>query len=136
MTYLLQVSTCWIVFYGIYLLFLRKETFFSINRYYLLGALVTGLLVPYLGAFIPANDASVEVYQVMTQFSTVEVSPQAYVEEATPIFTWMNLLWAAYIIGALVVFSRFIYGLNRIYTIYKEADKPPTIFILSLHIYK
>ena len=125
MTYLLQVSTCWIVFYGIYLLFLRKETFFSINRYYLLGALVTGLLVPYLGAFIPANDASVEVYQVMTQFSTVEVSPQAYVEEATPIFTWMNLLWAAYIIGALVVFSRFIYGLNRIYTIYKEADKTP-----------
>lgn len=125
MTYLLQVSTCWIVFYGIYLLFLRKETFFSINRYYLLGALVTGLLVPYLGAFIPANDASVEVYQVMTQFSTVEVSQQAYVEEATPVFTWMNLLWAAYIIGALVVFSRFIYGLNRIYTIYKEADKTP-----------
>jgi len=52
-----------------------------------------GLIVPYLGAFIPANEASVEVYQVMTQFSAVEVSPQVYVEEITPIFTWMNLLW-------------------------------------------
>ena len=115
MTYLLQVSTCWIVFFGIYLLFLRKETFFSINRYYLLGSLVTGLLVPYLGAFMPANEASVEVYQVMTQFSAVEVSSQAFEEEASPVFTWMNLLWAIYLLGGLVVLSRFIHGLKRIY---------------------
>ena len=123
MTYLLQVSTCWIVFYGIYLLFLRKETFFSINRYYLLGALFTGLLVPYLGALIPANEASVEVYQVMTQFTAVEVAPQANVEEVTTIFTWMSLLWSIYILGGIVVFSRFLFGLNRIFCIYKEADK-------------
>ncbi len=127
MTYLLQVSTCWIVFFGIYLLFLRKETFFSINRYYLLGSLVTGLLVPYLGAFMPANEASVEVYQVMTQFSAVEVSSQAFEEEASPVFTWMNLLWAIYLLGGLVVLSRFIHGLKRIYNIYKQADKTPQV---------
>ena len=125
MTYLLQVSTCWIVFYGIYLLFLRKETFFSINRYYLLGALLTGLFVPYLGSFIPANEASVEVYQVMTQFSSAEVTPQAYVEKLTPTFTLINLMWTVYIIGGIVVLSRFLFGLNRIYSIYKEADKTP-----------
>ena len=125
MTYLLQVSTCWILFYGIYLLFLRKETFFSINRYYLLGALVTGLMVPYLGAFMPANETSVEVYQVLTQFSAVEVSPQAFVEEKAPVFTWMNLLWAIYLFGGLVVFSRFLHGLKKIYIIYKNADKTP-----------
>lgn len=88
-----------------------------------MGALLTGLLVPYLGSFIPANEASVEVYQVMTQFSTAEVTPQAYVEEVTPFFTWMNLLWAVYILGGIVVLSRFLFGLNRIYCIYKEADK-------------
>jgi len=123
MTYLLQVSTCWIFFFGIYLLFLRKETFFSINRYYLLGALLTGLVVPYLGALIPANEASLEVYQVMTQFSTIEVTQVDIVQEAAPIFTWTNLLWSIYILGGLVVFSRFIYGLNRIYQIYKSAEK-------------
>ena len=127
MTYLLQVSTCWIVFFGIYLLFLRKETFFSINRYYLLGALVTGLLVPYLGEFMPANEASIEVYQVMTQFSAIEVSPQAYVEETVSVLTWMNLLWAIYLLGGLVVLSRFIHGLKRIYSIYKQADKTPHV---------
>ena len=123
MTYLLQVSTCWIVFYGIYFLFLKKETFFSINRYYLMGALVAGLLVPYLGAFMPANEASVEVYQVMTQYTAVEVLPEAFIEEAAPIFTWINILWSVYILGGIVVLSRFIYGLNRIFNIYKGADK-------------
>ncbi len=86
---------------------------------------MTGLLVPYLGAFIPANVTSVEMYQVMTQFSTVDVTPQVYVQETTPIFTWTNLLWSVYILGGMVVFSRFLYGLNRIYTIYKNADITP-----------
>jgi len=89
MTYLLQVSTCWILFYGIYLLFLRKETFFTINRYYLLGALGLGLLIPFIGSMMPANEASVEVYQVMTQFAAVEVAPQITLAETTePWFTW------------------------------------------------
>jgi TonB family protein len=90
-----------------------------------LGALVTGLMVPYLGAFMPANETSVEVYQVLTQFSAVEVSPQAFVEEKAPVFTWMNLLWAIYLFGGLVVFSRFLHGLKKIYIIYKNADKTP-----------
>lgn len=86
---------------------------------------MTGLIVPYLGGFIPANEASVEVYQVLTQFIAIEVSSKAFVVEAAPIFTWMNLLWAVYLLGGIVVFSRFVHGLNRIYNIYKEADKTP-----------
>jgi len=123
MTYLLQVSTCWILFFGIYLLFLRKETFFSINRYYLLGALAIGLLIPYLGGFIPVNDTSVEVYQVMTQFTEVQVMPAANSVPIEQPFDWMKLLWVVYLMGASVVFSRFAYGLYRIYSIYAGAEK-------------
>ena len=90
-----------------------------------MGTLVTGLVVPFLGSYIPANEASVEVYQVMNQFSAVEVLPQVYKEEVTPIFTWANLLWAIYIMGGIIVFSRFLYGLNRIYSIYKESEITP-----------
>lgn len=123
MTYLLQVSTCWILFYGIYLLFLRKETFFMINRYYLIGSLLAGLLIPFLGALIPANGASTEVYQVMSQLSTAEVSPEAQVSHYEGLFTWTTLLIAVYIAGGLVVAARFAYGLYRIYSIYQAADK-------------
>jgi len=111
---------------------LRKETFFTINRYYLLGALGLGLLIPFIGSMMPANEASVEVYQVMTQFAAVEVAPQITLAETTePWFTWTNILWSIYILGGLVVLSRFIYGLHRIYTIYKNSDKtPPSILLV------
>lgn len=121
MIYLLQVSTCWIVLYGIYMLFLQKETFFSINRYYLLSALLAGLLIPFIGGFLPANTTSTEIYQVMTHVSTIEITPQATQNES--IFSWLNLLYFIYFAGAIIVLSRFLYGLFRIYTIYKKATK-------------
>jgi len=119
MTYLLQVSTCWIVFYGIYLLFLQKETFFTINRYYLLSALFAGLVIPLLGGFLPANNTSTEIYQVMTQVSSIEISPQAEHNNST--LSWISVFYWIYGIGSMVVFSRFIYGLSRIFKIYNGA---------------
>ena len=44
--YLIQVSFCWVFFYLIYFVFLRKETFFSINRWYLMTTIVLSLFIP------------------------------------------------------------------------------------------
>ena len=103
------------------MLFLQKETFFSINRYYLLSALTIGLMVPLLGGFLPANPTSTEIHQVMTFVSEVEISP--IIESTTPSFNWFNLLYFIYVAGVLVVLSRFVYGLSQIYTIFKNASK-------------
>ncbi|MES2827590.1 MAG: M56 family metallopeptidase [Bacteroidota bacterium] len=46
--YLLKVSACLSLFYGFYHFFLRKLTFFNVNRYYLLGTLVVSLLIPFV----------------------------------------------------------------------------------------
>ena len=123
MMYLLQVSVCWIGFYCIYALFLRKETFFSINRYYLLGSLILGLIIPFLGGLFPANNASIEVYQMMSSMTIAEITPAIGVEHETQRFSWSSLLWSVYLVGGLVVLSRFIYGMSRIYTIHKNAEK-------------
>ena len=122
MTYLLQVSTCWTLFYGMYLIFLQKEAFFTVNRYYLLAALIAGLGIPFLGALLPANEASIEVYQVMTQMSATEISPVVVSEEQS-IFSWSSVLWTLYILGGAIVFSRFLYGLYKIFSIYHGATK-------------
>jgi len=123
MTYLLQVSTCWVVFYGIYLLFLRKETFFSINRYYLLGALLSGLFIPFLGGFIPANQTSTEVYSMMNQISAIQITPLAEPAAASPTFSWSALFIIIYILGVTLTFSRLLYGLHKIYRLYAHAEK-------------
>lgn len=121
MIYLLQVSTCWILFYSIYAVFLKKETFFSINRYYLLGTLFTGLVIPLIGQLLPANSASTEVYGAMYAVTLPVVEPT--VANQAPLFTWMQAFWLAYGIGAFVVASRMVHGLYRIWHIYQAGER-------------
>jgi len=46
--YSLEVTICWSVLYLIYICFLKKETFFGVNRMYLMFSLVVGLIIPLL----------------------------------------------------------------------------------------
>lgn len=46
--YLLKVSACTALFYALYYLFLQRLTFFSLNRFYLLSALIVSFLIPAL----------------------------------------------------------------------------------------
>ena len=46
-TYFLQTSLCWLFFLIVYKLFLKRETFFVNNRWYLLITLGIGLLFPF-----------------------------------------------------------------------------------------
>lgn len=46
--YSLKVTLCWVVFYLIYYLLLRRDTFFRLSRWYLLGAFLSGLIIPML----------------------------------------------------------------------------------------
>jgi hypothetical protein len=59
--YLLESSLLMAFFYLIYILILRKETFFSLNRFFLLGILIVSLMFPLLSLdFIPAKVVAVE----------------------------------------------------------------------------
>jgi TonB family protein len=46
--YGIKAMLCMAVFYGFYLLLLRKMTFFSVNRFYLLGTLVFSFILPFI----------------------------------------------------------------------------------------
>lgn len=47
-SYIIQVALCWGLFYLAYTLLLRPTTFFRLNRFYLLGTLLLGLILPIL----------------------------------------------------------------------------------------
>ena len=47
MAYFLQVNLCWLMFYGLYYVLLSKETFFKLNRIYLIISLLCGLTIPF-----------------------------------------------------------------------------------------
>ena len=48
--YLFESSVCLLVFYFFFWLFLSRDTFFSRNRYYLLGAIILSLTIPLLSS--------------------------------------------------------------------------------------
>ncbi|WP_192823396.1 M56 family metallopeptidase [Rufibacter sp. LB8] len=113
--YLVESSAALAVFYLFYALVLRRETCFGFNRFYLLGALVLALALPFISlpaVFAPEPEAAVA-------FELVEIS-QAEVGLATepleePFNVW-PFVYAAYGLGVLfflVRFGRQVWNLHR-----------------------
>jgi Zn-dependent protease with chaperone function len=105
LTYLLKVTACTVLFFGFYLLVLRKLTFFKINRFYLLVTLLMSFLIPALQFELkrempaldtelagmpdlkPVNPAPVQLIQPIV----VEYQP-----ELSPKIDWLALIPYAY----------------------------------------
>lgn len=112
LTYLLKASLGIVLFYLIYVLLLRKETFYLSNRLYLLFGLITALLLP---AFPLTYVTPVQVASNATFYSLTEGSLNALIAptaaEAGNGSFWkdpITLITSIYIIGALVFFLRLL----------------------------
>ncbi|MFY0651633.1 MAG: M56 family metallopeptidase [Cyclobacteriaceae bacterium] len=58
--YLLEASAALAILYALYLLLLRKETFFNLNRFFLLAVLAVSLLFPFVSFdFLPSKESLV-----------------------------------------------------------------------------
>ncbi len=55
MIYSIETAICLALFYVIYWLFLRRETFFKLNRFYLLFSVIISLLLPLLNINLASN---------------------------------------------------------------------------------
>ena len=125
-TYLIEVSICWLLFYSIYILLLRKETFFNINRWYLLSTLVLGLLIPLFTLDFSSlfyQEPTSSVVYLAEGFSELEYVIEASVEEAkTTNYSWLTLAMLIYGLGVIAAFCRFLYGFRQIYGLYKEGN--------------
>ncbi|WP_081681383.1 M56 family metallopeptidase [Flectobacillus major] len=112
--YLLQVNLYMILFYGFYHFLLRKETFFHLNRAYLLAAAALSFFIPSI-QLESLKDWFVteQVYQTIS----VIYDPSVYYDksEAFSLPTWNigDLISFAYIIGVLVGVGRL--GLQMAY---------------------
>lgn len=72
--YIIKSSSILFILYGYYWLFLRKQTFFTINRFYLLISLFWGMTLPFV---------SIEVTGPMLT-TAGKFHPVAYIESFSP----------------------------------------------------
>jgi TonB family protein len=119
--YLLQVNIYLIIFYCFYKLLLNKETYFGLNRLYLVSSGIFSLAIPFLrfelfSEKIVSNKLYVSVSEINTVVSNYAVLPQTQEQ-----YDWGRLIVIIYILGAFIYFLSFLY---QLFTINQLFNKP------------
>nr|WP_298427305.1 M56 family metallopeptidase [uncultured Kordia sp.] len=136
--YLLESSAILAVFYVLYIVVMKKETFFSLNRFFLMGIVVFSLLLPLMSFDISQGnvaviDNSVEEfsklrmsyyetmetweYEVYTPPTSLDNTTTTKVIESSPV-DWMHIVFmfiiSIYIIGVLFCLSRLFLTFRKL----------------------
>ncbi|MES2265791.1 MAG: M56 family metallopeptidase [Bacteroidota bacterium] len=105
--YLLQVSACTGIFYGFYFLLLRRLTFFTINRWYLLATLLLSFVIPAITLPLDTAQPQTIIQPVMyinriqtieEPIRTINPSPQ----QVSKTFDWATAIKTVYVAMAAV----------------------------------
>ncbi|RYU94130.1 M56 family metallopeptidase [Emticicia agri] len=140
--YLLKVSACLAVFYGLYFFAFRKFTFHTLNRFYLLSTLCVGFLIPLI---------SFETTKVVkaTPVTIVENIPLASAPVYSPAYApdydsqkiatvkpekktdWRFYILSGYIMVAMVLLLFFCTKLFKIYQLSRKAVKAANLRIVQ-----
>jgi hypothetical protein len=116
-TFLWQSNLALLLFYAVYWVFLRRDTFFRWNRLYLLVALVFALAFPFLPVPTLFQEAVPED-QVLLFFGEetpiYQVDKVEAVASSPTLLTWENVLLAVYALGVLFFFIRLIINIFKI----------------------
>ncbi len=127
LSYILKVTLCWSLFYLLYQAWLSKETFFSVNRWYLLGTVLLSLAIPAIDIqwFIPVQEESTLVYYLQPITIGVDQLENVIFTASTDSKTinWWAGLTLVYWIGVVVALFRFGYGLFSINHLYLKGEK-------------
>ena len=124
--YFLEVSLAWMLLLIVYYVFLRKETFFKTNRWYLMHSLLLGLILPLIRK-IPlqvsenlSQSAPVELINLGTyNFSRVIDDSQSLGIE----WDFQTVLLTIYALGVVLLSFRMLYGLMKIFRIWNSSQK-------------
>ncbi len=108
MIYLLKASGILMLFYLVYQVFLKKETFFSVNRHFLLIGVIAAFVCPFIiiNTYAEITAIPIAASNSLPANSTIEMSKSS--------FNWLNLIYTLYGIGISMLGLKFIFQLLAI----------------------
>ncbi len=119
-TYLLKSTAILSLFFLVDFFFLKKETLFKHNRYFLLAGIVCALGFPFLEfTHVTYMEAA------PTSFNVNEITIENHNSIKEENFDWIQLLFSIYLVGVVFMFIRFIIqlcGLLKILNLPKRKD--------------
>lgn len=115
--YFIKSSLCLGILYLIYWVFLRKDTFFQVNRFYLLGALLFSLFTPLIN-FDFLFGAENAAYTVVLQ--TITITAGKINETVTKNLDVFQIILIVYLTGAAIFSIRFMIQVIQILLLIKR----------------
>lgn len=120
-SYLLTASLYMLLFYSLYALLFRRNTFFGLNRAYLVGTLLAALLLPFVE--VPAHPMAILPLQHL-------VLPTFVVDGSTQSTTpahWLGLpwFWLLYGLGSGIMLARLLLNLRAVLRVIRQGVPEP-----------
>lgn len=116
--YLLQSGACLVLLYFVYWLFLRKDTFFDVNRIYLISSLLFSLLIPlFRFSFLIPSDEETTLYVLL---DAVTINATKIEETFTQNRSVLEYLIIIYLTGVVIFTARFIFQIGQLLWIIRK----------------
>ncbi len=117
--YLLQVNIYLVIFYLFYRLLLAKETYFVLNRIYLMCSGLLAMAIPFMQvSWFSKQEISQQIYVQVEQFNQFIVAEPIVEQQQN--FSWGNLIVMAYLIGLVFFIMRFAVQLLAVKRMFKS----------------
>jgi beta-lactamase regulating signal transducer with metallopeptidase domain len=118
--YLCKSAAILAMFYIVYIAVLRKDTFFSANRHYLMSGILAAIILPLI-------QFTKRVYIEVPASNSLNISESLsaaniMIPEETISFNWLQIVLLIYSIGAMVILFHF---LKQLYTLFRLLTKYP-----------
>ena len=118
LAYLLKSIAILSMFYLVYFIFLRKETFFSSSRYFFLSGIVFSILLPLVEFTMPVYLEQ----SSLLDFNEAMLLPNIEQTSSFETYDWFNLATIIYLTGLIIFILRFFL---QIYSLHKLIGKYP-----------
>jgi len=110
----------------IYILFLRKETFFKINRWFLLGSVLFSVVLPILKFRVfnpqPVMLAEVTVTPYRNMLEAITVYSHGFSGSVEQVILSTSLLIYVYLVGVAFFFGRFLFRIIQLLLIIRKNE--------------
>jgi TonB family protein len=117
--YLLQSTIILAIQYSVYWLFLRKDTFFQVNRIFLLSSMLISLVVPLFELRIPSVTQAAPLVLFL---DPVLITAEKVDKVASVNLTWFQVAGLVYITGVMIFTLRFIVQLIQLFLLIKRNN--------------
>jgi len=116
--YLVESSVCLAIFYMVYWFLLRRDTFFLINRMYLLFVSILSMMIPLIPFRMIPGEA---IYSAAILLDPVLITPAKIEHYANQHLQWSEIAFLIYITGVIIFLFRFLFQLFQLFFIIRRS---------------